>query len=168
MRVGQGKRARRNAINHEGVHLQLGEGASHAVAIDDGQAQLQGGHQRTQRVATTDLADDDGVHGLAQVGFHGADGTHDLAPFLQFLVADCGRAHATDRADQGIVWHIVGADDGQGFAAPAQFVVQAQTVEIGAAAPTRAEYARADGDGVGVVEGYGLHCFFIFSIETQK
>ena len=56
-------------------------------------------------------ADDNRVDLLAQLLFQGADGSHDLAPFLQLFIADRRRAHAAYRADQRVIGHVIGAND---------------------------------------------------------
>ena len=53
--VDQDDRRRRAAVEVEGDHLKLGEGATHPVSVDHWQAQLRGGHQRHERVAATDF-----------------------------------------------------------------------------------------------------------------
>ena len=96
-------------------------------------------------------ADDDGVDLLPEMVFQSADGGHDLVAGLQLFIAHRRRAHATDCADQRIVRHIIGLNDRDCAAALPQFVFQAQAVEIGAAAATRAQDTGADGDGMSVV-----------------
>ena len=144
-------------VDHEGIHLQLGEGATHAVAIDHGQTKLEGSDHGSQGVAAADLADDDGVDFLAQVVFQGADGGFNLVARLQLFIADGGRAHAADSANQSVIGHIIGLDDGDCPTLPPQFVFQPQAVEISAAAATSAEDAGADGDCLRIVECDGLH-----------
>src|SRR5262245_12142912 len=144
----------REVVNREAGHLRLGEGAAHAIGVDDGQAQHRGSHERLQRVAAADLERHDRVEVAAAVLLHHPHGARDRLRIGEPLLADQRRAHVRDDRHPCIVgqshWVEQRAHD-----ALAIELAHVQERQVGAASAAGAEDPGTDRQGLDLGRGDG-------------
>ncbi len=131
------------AVDGVARHLHFGEGAAHAVAVDDRQAGHGGRDQRLHGVLAADLLAGDGVDLDAQPFLQRPHAAQALAAFLDALMRDQRRADAAHGDDAGLVRHAFQRDDLH-HVALAQRLAHAQLADIRIAAAAGAQDAGTD------------------------
>ncbi len=156
-RIGERPRRRRHAVDAEGVHLQLGKGAPHAVAIDHRKTRLRGDDHGAHRVGAADLAGNDMGKAPSHVALQRPHGAHALIAAADPLDADRRRAHAADRGHEGIIANLIERDDLDG---PARFeLLQClDLAEVRVPATAGAQNACADRERVEHLRRHVPHC----------
>ena len=149
--VGDRDRRGRHAIDVEGFHLELREGAAHAVGIDQRQAALGGDHDGNGRIDAAGLERHHRLDLAAGVGLVGVEGEAHLVAAGDLLDQDGRRAHGAAGQHADRVRHLVKRQQPH---RPVLLDRRAgeQLADIGVATATRAEHGGTERQVFQVVE----------------
>ena len=150
-RIVQGAGVGSQPADRDRSHLRLGEGAPHAIGVDDGYIEMGGRHQRLRAVAATDL---DRHHGAefetAEFLLH-LHRAGDVAAVGQALLTDQRRPHVGNNSDTIVVVEIQRRHQLHAIALRVE-PAQVEQAQIGTAAATGAENPGADSEGFDILK----------------
>ena len=134
-----------HAVDVEGDHLDLGEGAAHAIAVDDRQSAPRRHRERHDGVDAADFGREDGARGFAGQRFELFHRKVEIGAADQLFEEDGGGADVGGGVDGGVVVEVLELDE-FGRAELLDRVLGRQAPDVGIAAAAGAEKGRAAGE----------------------